>query len=383
MRIAIDVRKLHDYGIGTYVRNLLTQLGRLDHETEYLLLCRPYDRGLLDKLGENFRAVPQTAEPYSLSEQLRIPLQLQREQVSLFHAPHYTLPALTPCRSIVTIHDCIHLRFPQYLPSRLAYGYARAALWCATHRSDCVLTVSEASKRDILSFFDVPASKVVVIPNAIDDRFWKLPPEDNTVKIRERYQLQAPFLLYAGNIKPHKNLERLLDAFYRVRQRGHNDLTLLIIGDEITRYAKLRRAVHRYQLHRYVRFLGFVPDDTLQILYRLARAFVFPSLYEGFGLPPLEAMASGTPVITSNVSALPEVTGTAAVLVDPRDRDGIADGICRVLEDDVLRAELVKKGLARAREFSWDRSIRQIWKIYREVHQGSNGTSTLKNITDA
>ena len=168
-----------------------------------------------------------------------------------------------------------------------------------------------------------------------------------------------------------------------MRQRGHNDLTLLIIGDEITRYAKLRRAVHRYQLHRYVRFLGFVPDDTLQILYRLARAFVFPSLYEGFGLPPLEAMASGTPVITSNVSALPEVTGTAAVLVDPRDRDGIADGICRVLEDDVLRAELVKKGLARAREFSWDRSIRQIWKIYREVHQGSNGTSTLKNITDA
>ena len=122
MRIAIDVRKLHDYGIGTYVRKLLTHLGRLDHETEYLLLCRPNDRGLLDKLGENFRAVPQTAEPYSLSEQLRIPLQLQREQVSLFHAPHYTLPALTPCRSIVTIHDSIHLRFPQYLPSRLAYG---------------------------------------------------------------------------------------------------------------------------------------------------------------------------------------------------------------------------------------------------------------------
>ena len=259
MRIAIDVRKLHDYGIGTYIRNLVTHLHRLDSTTEYILLCKPDDQTFASGLGENFRLVSQPAGPYSISEQIRIPIQLKREAIDLFHAPHYTLPALTPCRSIVTIHDCIHLRFPQYLPNRLAHGYARAALWTATHRSDRVLTVSEASKQDILTFFDIPADKITVIPNAIDDCFFVPPPDKNIERIRERYQLQAPFLLYVGNVHPHKNLERLLDAFYKVRSLGHDDLTLLIIGDDITRYAKLRRAVHRYQLHRYVRFLGFVP----------------------------------------------------------------------------------------------------------------------------
>ena len=375
MRIGIDVRKLHDYGIGTYVRNLLTHLDRLDHETEYVLLCQPADSGLADGLGDNFRTVAQPAGPYSISEQIRIPIQLTRERIDLFHAPHYTLPALTPCRSIVTIHDCIHLRFPQYLPSRFAYRYARAVLWSATHRCDCILTVSETSKRDILSFFDVPAEKIIVIPNAIEDRYWTQPPDEAVTKVRERYQLHAPFLLYAGNIKPHKNLERLLDAFYRVRQRGFENVTLLIIGDEITRYVKLRRAVHRYQLHRHVRFLGFVSAETLQILYRLASAFVFPSLYEGFGLPPLEAMASGTPVVTSNVSALPEVVGDAAMLVDPEQADAIADGVIRVLSDEPFRANLVRKGLARARQFSWDRSVRRTWDIYGRFAEPSQSST--------
>ena len=383
MRIAIDVRKLHDYGIGTYIRNLVTHLHRLDSTTEYILLSKPDDRTFASGLGENFRIVSQPAGSYSISEQIRIPIQLKREAIDLFHAPHYTLPALTPCRSIVTIHDCIHLRFPQYLPNRFAYGYARAALWTATHRSDRVLTVSEASKQDILSFFDIPADKITVIPNAIDDCFFVPPPDKNIERIRERYQLQPPFLLYVGNVHPHKNLERLLDAFYKVRSRGHDDLTLLIIGDDITRYAKLRRAVHRYQLHRCVRFLGFVPNETLRVLYHLARAFVFPSLYEGFGLPPLEAMASGTAVVTSNVSSLPEVTGGAAVLVDPQSQDAIADGICRVLEDNVFREELVAKGRARAKQFSWDRSIQHILEIYREKSLSNQRLSTPAGKTNA
>ena len=383
MRIAIDVRKLHDYGIGTYIRNLVTHLHRLDSTTGYILLCKPDDQTFASGLGENFRLVSQPAGPYSISEQIRIPIQLKREAIDLFHAPHYTLPALTPCRSIVTIHDCIHLRFPQYLPNRLAHGYARAALWTATHRSDRVLTVSEASKQDILAFFDIPANKITVIPNAIDDCFFVPPPDKNIERIRERYQLQAPFLLYVGNVHPHKNLERLLDAFYKVRSLGHDDLTLLIIGDDITRYAKLRRAVHRYQLHRYVRFLGFVPNETLRVLYHLARAFVFPSLYEGFGLPPLEAMASGTAVVTSNVSSLPEVTGDAAILVDPHSQDAIAGGICRVLEDNVFREQLVIKGQARAKQFSWDRSIQHTLEIYRETLLSNQRLSTPPGKTSA
>jgi glycosyltransferase involved in cell wall biosynthesis len=145
---------------------------------------------------------------------------------------------------------------------------------------------------------------------------------------------------------------------------------LLIIGDEISKYATLRRAVHKYKLHKHVRFFGFVADRTLAILYRLAAVFVFPSLYEGFGLPPLEAMASGTPVITSNVSSLPEVVGDAALLVDPLDAAAIAEAMRRVLTDPALQEDLRQRGLNRAGEFSWDRSVRRVREIYAEVLAG-------------
>jgi glycosyltransferase involved in cell wall biosynthesis len=371
MTIAIDARKLRDYGIGTYVRNLLRQLARQDQATDYVVICRQIDAEISSELGPNFRAVTERAPAYSVREQFAVPLDLRRERAALFHAPHYVLPPLTPCRSVVTIHDCIHLRFPQYLPNRVAYVYARASLWTALHRAARVITVSEASKRDILRYFHVPESRIDVIYNAIDDRFWEPPTADQMERVRQRYQLNAPFVLYAGNIKPHKNLERLIEAFHILRQNpALKDVQLLIIGDEVSKYAMLRRAVHRHKLHKHVRFFGFVSHETLAALYRLADVFVFPSLYEGFGLPPLEAMASGTPVIASNVSSLPEVVGEAALMIDPYEPQAIADAIRRVLDEPELRGTLRVRGLARAREFSWERSIRRVRQIYDEVLAG-------------
>lgn len=370
MRIAIDVRKLHDFGIGTYVRNLLRQLARLDDETEYILLCQPGDVDLAAKLGRNFSCVEVKARPYSIAEQIVVPHVVHGLGVDVFHTPHYVLPPLVAVPSVVTIHDCIHLMFPQYLPSRLAHVYAKMFLWIAAHRSARVLTVSATSKRDILRFFHVPPSKIEVIHNAIDDRFWLAPPADEVMRVRERFQLSREFILYTGNIKPHKNLERLIDAFHQLRIHGFDQLTLLIIGDELSKYPMLRRAVHKYGLHKHVRFLGFVPDQTLAVLYRLASVFVFPSLYEGFGLPPLEAMASGTPVVTSNVSSLPEVAGDAAVLIDPYDAVSIADGIRRALTDPVLREQLITRGWSRVRDYSWERSVKRVREVYGEVAEG-------------
>ena len=367
MRIAIDARKLRDFGIGTYVRNVLRHLSRIDHDTEYVLLCRERDCGIAAELGPNFRAVRESAPAYSIKEQLAIPMDLRRERAALFHAPHYVLPPLTPCRSVVTIHDCIHLRFPQYLPHRLGYAYARSALWIAAHRSARVLTVSEASKRDILRYFSIPPSKIQVIYNAIDERFGETPSEEDVFRVRERYQLHDPYVLYAGNIKPHKNLERLIEAFHLLRRDSLEHVKLLIIGDEISKYATLRRAVHRFKLHQHVRFFGFVPDRTLAVLYRLAGVFVFPSLYEGFGLPPLEAMASGAPVVTSNVSSLPEVVGDAAMMIDPHEPAEIAQAMRRVLTEPALAQDLRRRGLARVKEFSWERSVRRIREVYDEV----------------
>jgi glycosyltransferase involved in cell wall biosynthesis len=367
VRIGIDARKLHDFGIGTYIRNLVRELGRLDRTTEFVLLCRPEDASFVESIGENFRPVVERAGNYSIAEQLKIPLVLRRERVTLFHAPHYVLPPLVHCRSVVTIHDCIHLMFPQYLPNRAALGYARTSMAMAARRATRVLTVSESSKADIMRFFGTDPAKIDVIYNAFDPRFGLEPAEDDVIRVRERYQLQDEFVLYAGNVKPHKNLDRLIEAFHLVRQRGLDRLKLVMIGDDISKYASLRRAVHQHQLHKYVRFVGYLPQETLAVMYRLAGVFVFPSLYEGFGLPPLEAMASGTPVVTSNVSSLPEVAGDAAQLVDPYDPEAIADGIFRVLTDVDLRRDLRRRGLARARQFSWETSGRRIREIYGEV----------------
>jgi glycosyltransferase involved in cell wall biosynthesis len=367
VRIGIDTRKLHDFGIGTYIRNLLRHLARLDRATEFVLLCRPEDQAALNSLGENFRTVAETSGNYSVSEQVRVPLALRREAVDLFHAPHYVLPPLVRCRSVVTIHDCIHLMFPEYLPNRMALAYARASIRTAARRATRIMTVSESSKRDILRFVDIPPEKIDVIYNAYDERFAVEPREEEVVRVRDRFQLHDEFVLYAGNVKPHKNLERLIQAFDLVRQRGLDRLKLVIIGDEVSKYAALRRAVHRHQLHKYVRFLGYLPEETLAVMYRLAGVFVFPSLYEGFGLPPLEAMASGTPVVTSNVSSLPEVAGDAAMLVDPYDPEAISEGIHKVLADEHTRREMRRKGLERARQFSWETSVKRVRQIYGEA----------------
>jgi glycosyltransferase involved in cell wall biosynthesis len=378
MRIAIDARKLHDFGIGTYVQNLLRQLARLDADSEYVLFCRKQDRDALDALGPNFRTSVDSASPYSIREQASIPSHLLRERVDVYHSPHYVLPPLVPCRSVVTIHDCIHLMFPQYLPNRLAYAYAKMFMWWAAHRSARVLTVSEASKRDILHYFAIPDEKVIVIHNGLDERFRVPPPDTEIHRVRERFQLNEQFILYAGNVKPHKNVERLIDAFHILHTNGFEHLKLLIIGSDISKYATLRRAIHTHDLHKYVRFLGFVSDETLAALYRLSAVFVFPSLYEGFGFPPLEAMASGTPVVASNLSSLPEVLGDAALLVDPYDANALADAIRRVLLDDALRRDLSARGLAKVQEYSWEQAARRVRRIYEEVateaRQGRQGT---------
>jgi glycosyltransferase involved in cell wall biosynthesis len=369
MRIAIDARKLGDFGIGTYIRNLLIELGRRDHDTEFVVICRAGapDDGV--SLERNFRRVDERARPYSVREQVRIPYVLLRERVDLVHEPHYVLPPAIRCRSVVTIHDCIHLMFPQYLPNRMASLYARAAMWSATRQASRILTVSEASRHDILRFFDVPPDKVQVVYNAIDERFLTPPDAATMDQVRQRFQLDRPFVLYVGNIKPHKNVQRLIEAFGRARAETAADLGLVIIGDEVSKYPSLRQMVRRHRLDKHVRFLGFQPAPMLASFYRLARAFVFPSLYEGFGLPPLEAMACGTPVVTSNVSSMPEIAGGAALLVDPSSVDEIADGIRRAVTDEALRGDLIARGLARARQFSWADSVAKIHGVYLDVLQ--------------
>lgn len=367
LRIVIDARKLHDYGIGTYVRNLVRQLARQGGDEWYGLVCRPEDAAFVRALGPQFSPLVARAGHYSVTEQITIPWLVRQARADVFHAPHYVASPLTPCPMVVTIHDCIHLRFPEYLPNRAGHLYARWMMKSAATRAARVLTVSQASKDDILSYLTVPESKVEVIYNALDETIGTPPTAEDLARVRDRFLLTTRFVLYAGNIKPHKNVDRLIEAFASVRDRVPGELKLLIIGDEISKYQNLRRLVHRLQLHQHVRFLGFVPEATLAALYRMAAVFVFPSLCEGFGLPPLEAMAGGAPVVTSNVSSLPEVVGTAALLIDPMDSAAIASAVVRVLTDDDLRATLIRRGYDRVQMFSWARSAARVKAVYTEV----------------
>jgi glycosyltransferase involved in cell wall biosynthesis len=367
LRIAIDARKLHDFGIGTYVRNLVRELARQEHDDQYVLLCRKADVDFVKALGPRFEPLVEQSGNYSMREQLSIPMSVRRARADLFHAPHYVVSPLTTGPYVVTIHDCIHLRFPQYLPNRRALLYARTMMGLAARRARRVLTVSQASKQDILQYLRIPAEKVEVVYNALDERLATPPTEADLERVRERYLLTSPFVLYTGNIKPHKNVDRLIEAYSILRRRGFEDVKLLIIGEEISKYPNLRRLVHRHQLHAQVRFFGHVPDETLAALYRLASVFVFPSLYEGFGLPPLEAMAAGAPVITSNISSLPEVVGDAALLIDPMNAASIADAMARVLSDAALRAQMIQRGRERVKQFSWTRSVARTREIYAEV----------------
>jgi len=366
LKVAIDARKWQDFGIGTYVRNLVRHLARLDRETTYYLFCQPADESTLRDLAENFVPVVDNSAGYGVCEHVSIPLKLRRLGAQLLHSPHYVRPLLCGVPSVVTIHDCIHLLFPQYLPNRMTWRYAHFMMGSAVRRSALVFTVSEASRRDILHFYPwADADRVVVIPNAIDADLLEDPGAEEMERVRERYQVRGRFVLFAGNIKPHKNLERLIEAFALLRARpGNEDLRLLLIGNEVSRYPSLRRIMEAKGIRQDVRFFGFVPHRTLAALYRLASVFAFPSLYEGFGLPPLEAMACGTPVVTSKVSSLPEVVGDAAVLVDPYSVEDIARGLERTLNDEALRASLIEKGYARAKSFSWDRSARAVHAGY-------------------
>jgi glycosyltransferase involved in cell wall biosynthesis len=223
--------------------------------------------------------------------------------------------------------------------------------------------------------FNVPSQKIEVIYNAIDDRFRQgHASEAEREFIAERYQVNCPFLLYAGRISPHKNVVRIIEAFAALKnelnkESLYDDLKLIIIGDEVSRHPDLRRACVKGGVQNDVRFLGFVPIDVLRIFYDQAKIFVFPSLYEGFGLPPLEAMAHATPVVTSNTSSVPEVVGNAAVMVNPENVFEIMKALHRVLLDPSLREKLKTRGLEQASKFSWDSSVCRMLEIYKEVAQ--------------
>lgn len=372
MRVAIDIRRAGDFGIGTYIRNIVHQLGQQDRESSYLLIGTRKHRDEIDSLPENFELLEYPAPPGSLRTHLHLPLLLARRGADVLHMPWFYAPAVLPCRLVMTVHDLTDVLHPAHGTSRAVRGVRRHLARRALVRASRILAVSQTTRRDLARSFTIPESKIDVVYNALDERFVREPVTPDADRILARLAVNYPFVLYAGNIKPQKNLARLIEAFAVVKGElaGHAELAqlkLIVIGDELAKHPDLRRAVVRTRVREEVRFLGFLPHSVLRVFYARARAFLFPSLYEGFGLPPLEAMAHGTPVVTSNTSSLPEVLDQAALLVNPENVFDIARGIRQALTDEALRQELIRRGYAQLRKYSWERAAQQVLDVYRAV----------------
>jgi glycosyltransferase involved in cell wall biosynthesis len=363
-----------EFGVGTYTRNIVRALGRLDAESKYFLIGSPEKVAEIGPLPPNFSAVPLLGNDTTVKSYFDFRTNLKRLNCDLVHIPHlFWLPRNLPCPYVMTVHDLLDHMYR----ARDQSGLRRSLHFFLTHRAlkgaARVFAVSNFSKSEVEKLFGIDPARIEVVYNAIDERFLRgHASEADRQLLAERYLINHPFLLYAGRISPHKNVVRIIEAFSALKAELEKDamfpgLKLIIIGDELSKHPDLRRTVIRSRMQTDVRFMGFVPIEMLRIFYDAAKIFVFPSLYEGFGLPPLEAMAHGTPVVTSNTSSLPEVVGNAAVLVNPENVFEIMRALHRVLLDQPLRDKLKMRGYEQAKRFSWDASARQILRTYHEI----------------
>lgn len=374
MRIAIDIRRMTEFGVGTYTRNTVRALGRLDHDNQYILIGSPEKVAEIGPLPSNFQTVELLHRDTTVKGYLECRAILRRYQCDLLHIPHlFWLPRQLSCPYVITVHDVLEHMYRTHdrsHPRRMLHFYLTRQVLRGAAR---VFAVSKFTRSEIEKLFGIPGERIEVVYNAIDERFLRgHASESDRQFLAERYRVTSPFLLYAGRISPQKNLVRIIEAFSALKaeldkEGKFPDLKLIIIGDELSKHPDLRRTVIRGGVQNDVRFMGFVPIEVLRIFYDAAKIFVFPSLYEGFGLPPLEAMAHGTPVVTSNTSSLPEVVDKAAVLVNPENVFEIMRALQRVLLDQPLREKLKQRGYEQGKKFSWEASVRQVLSVYEQV----------------
>lgn len=380
MNIGIDARYVYDHfpGIGRYLANLIFALGEIHHKHTLVLIYNPdlpntrYDWQTL-RHATNIKLVSTRVRPFTLSEQVQIPRLARTLELDLLHSPYYIKPYVgMPCPSLVSIYDLIGQRFPATLAWRTRQ-IQHIAMRLAVRSATRIITLSQSARADIIAFYQVPPERIAVTPAAADPRFSPQPAEV-IAAVQTKHHLPARYLLYIGANKPHKNLECLICAWAHLVREDQpttgtslaGEIVLVIAGQYDPRYPAAQHLVAELGVESTVRFIQNVAEGDLPALYSGAELFVFPSYYEGFGLPPLEAMACGTPVICTNASSLPEVVGDAAIMVTPHDSSELAAAIRRLLADPALRATQRERGLRRTKEFSWHRTAEQTLQIYEK-----------------
>lgn len=372
MKIGIDARFYGSIGkgLGRYTQKLIQHLEHIDTKNQYVIFLRKENFEEYKPLNPNFKKELADYRWYTFAEQIFFPFQLRRHEFDLVHFPHFNVPLLYTGKFIITIHDLILTHFPTLRSTMLnpffywiKYVAYELAIFSAIRRSEKVIAASKNTENDIKKKYSFAKNKIQVTYQACDD-FCHVS-KNSFNHVLEKYGIIKQYLLYVGNAYPHKNLENLVMAFGLVL-KTFPDMRLALVGKEDFFYARLKKFVASQKIKN-VQFLGYVDDQELDVLYRFSECYVFPSLYEGFGLPPLEAMAKGTPVVSSDHDCMKEILEDAALFVDAKDELKLAEGILKVLSDRELKNELIEKGYKQISKYSWEKMGRETLEIYENI----------------
>jgi alpha-1,3-rhamnosyl/mannosyltransferase len=353
MRIGIDVRKINDTGIGRHIASLVENLLRVDSRNEYVLFFDPMDLDKFDYPKDRVTKIIEPSGKYSISEHFSLPSKANKLGLDIFHAPHFVLPFFMKVPSVVTVHDVIHLLDPAF--GLLAREYARFMIRSAVARARGVITVSDYTKRNLVGLFHAPSDKIRVIPNGGGDGFARAG-DDAIGKTAGKYGITPSYYLFVGSDRPHKNLNAVAQAL-----RLMGDDSVFVVAGRVGEDGKKLFAGIEARVMFIAQNMG---KADMTSLYSGASALLFPSFHEGFGLPPLEAMACGTPVVASNASCMPEILGDSAVMADPLDYHSMADALTRLKNDPAYRSGYIAKGHERVRLYSWERMARMTLEVY-------------------
>jgi len=366
-RIGIDAQAIgtNFSGNEVYIKNVIKNLDRHSRFDYRLFVNKNYNYAG-DFTGTNWKTLEfKTRSPF-----LRLPIEfprlIRREKLDLLHV-QYTAPYFADCPIVSTIHDISFEHYPEFFTRKEA-SFLKVGIRKTAKEAARIITVSDYSKQDMIDTYRVPEERIVVTYNSIDEAFRAVPTSAQLAEVRQKYGIEGEYILAVGNLQPRKNIPRLLEAYKRIRlENADIRAKLVVVGRKAWMFEGIFQSLADFPFLKDVILTDYVPKEDLPLLYNAASVFVYPSIFEGFGLPVLESMACGTPVVTSNTSCLPEIAGGAAVLVDPLKEDDIAAGIVKLLREPKTRQAYIAKGLARAQDFSWEKTGRQTSAIYESV----------------
>jgi len=371
MHIGIDATALPPQpgGAGNYIIQLIRSLASLETDSHFTVFAFQSGYDLIDVPASpqlDWLLFPDKSPASRLLwEQMTLPRLVRDANVALLHSLHYTRPLSLPCASVVTFHDMTFFLYP-HLHTRSKRIFFPTAIRLSARLADALIAVSENTKKDTVRLLGVPGDKITAIPHGVGEEFRPITDAALLESIRRKYKLPQDFILNVGFVEPRKNLTLLMKSYQQLHSQGIS-LPLVIVGGLGWMYEDVFRQAESLGIKEQVYFTGYVPDHDLPIIYNLARVFVYPSIYEGFGLPPLEAMACGTPLITTAVSSMPEHVGDAGILIPPQDEKALTNALQKLINDSTLQEELSSKGPERASQFTWKRTAQETIKVYQSV----------------